>query len=68
MKIERWYWFLAFLYVSLCIHIGMAFYSRSFATPVPPQPVQLDVALEPLPEPKPEIKPQPKEPPVPGGS
>ena len=36
MRKERWYWLPAFCLVSLLIHLGMVYESRSFTLPAPP--------------------------------
>lgn len=68
MRIERWYSFLVFCFLSLCVHLGLAIQSRTMAwghaliqhvTP------QVEVTLEPSTEPKPlpappEVKPEPR--------
>jgi hypothetical protein len=67
MRIERWYWLIAFCMVSLCIHLGLVYRSRAFAISAPyPVLHELEVALQPLPEPKPAPKPELKpKPPTP---
>jgi len=68
MRIERWYWLAVFCLVSLGIHLGLVYKSRSFGTtPLPPRPAEIEVALEPLPQPKPlpEREPPPRKLPEP---
>src|SRR5438876_5757986 len=65
MRIERWYWLLAFCFVSLCVHVGTGWMSRNYhgSSFALAQPHTIEVALEPLPEPiKPEPKVEPKQP------
>jgi uncharacterized protein YegL len=70
MRIERWWWLPVFCLVSLAIHIGIGFNSRTFVRQIPPPPrtVEIEVALEPLPaEPEPKRMPRSEpEPPAPG--
>jgi hypothetical protein len=65
MRTERWYWLLAFCFMSLCIQLGMGVYSQRYhlgGFDLPKSPT-IEVALEPLPEPKkPDPKPEPKKP------
>src|SRR5689334_20295632 len=62
MRIERWYWLLAFCLFSVLLHLTVGLYSGSLMKkPSLPQVTYMDVELE-----KPEVKPEPKpEPPKP---
>jgi hypothetical protein len=75
MRIERWYWLIAFCALSFAIHLGLAYKtSPLYRLTTTPPPAEIEVALEPLPapqpnpasepkptpKPKPEAKPEPK--------
>ncbi|HLK55985.1 MAG TPA: VWA domain-containing protein [Chthonomonadaceae bacterium] len=62
MRIERWYWLIAFCVVSMLLHVTVSIVSGSLrSTPTPPPITYMDVTLE-----QPEVKPPPKpEPPKP---
>ncbi len=63
MRVERWYWLLAFCFVSFGAHILMTKFGPPAAPPVRPEkPKEIEVALGP---PQPEKKPEPKPLPVP---
>jgi hypothetical protein len=67
MRVERWYWLIAFCFVSLCVHMGMTRFGPTFILPKPHEkPAEMEVALQPIAEPekKPEPKPLPKPKPV----
>lgn len=57
MKVERWYWLMAFVAVSLCLHVGMLYKSRTFGSVGFDKPGTVEVTLLP-PEPEPVAKPE----------
>ena len=66
MRLERWYWLPIFCVVSMLMHVGVAFVSRTaeLRTRVPESP-SIEVAFEPaivkpLPKPAPKVVPLPK--------
>src|ERR1041384_5123278 len=62
MRIERWYWLLAFCIFSVLLHLTVGYVTRSFKPSALVPPVQyIDVTLE-QPEVKPEPKPDPPKP------
>ncbi len=68
MRVERWYWLVAFCLVSLGVHMGMTRFGPGFVLPKPNEkPQEMEVTLQPIPEPekKPEPKPLPNPAPKP---
>ncbi len=68
MRVERWYWLVAFCLVSFCVHLGMTRFGPAYGLPAAAEKSpEIVVALQPMPEPekkKPEPKPLPKPKPV----
>ena len=65
MRRERWYWLPVFCFVSLLVHLGLVYESRSFALPMPPvRGAEIEITLDdtPTPTPKPAPAPTPKKP------
>jgi uncharacterized protein YegL len=60
MRIERWYWLFAFVAVSLCIHAGMLYKSRTFGSVGFDKPGMMEVTL--LPSEPTVVTPQEKQP------
>ena len=68
MRVERWYWLVAFCFVSLCVHLGMTRFGPAYNMPTPnTQGAEIEVTLQPYPalEKKPEVKPPTPPAPIP---
>jgi len=68
MRVERWYWLVAFCFVSLCVHLGMTRFGPAYGMPTPNvHEGEIVVTLQPesAPEKKPEVKPPTPPAPIP---
>ena len=66
MRVERWYWLVAFSFVSLCVHLGMTRIGPAYNLPSPNEkPPEIEVALQPTPEAEKKPEPKPLPPPKP---